>query len=138
MMVDSRIFNVEIFEMNAYVNNHRRFLCIFSWVGGSKMDREHFYHSLAKNINQTLGRKAITAKKIDSIINHAKRVRQHQGVMGLWNYAAQLLTTFFTETEIERLKQSSQWSEFTRKLIQVLIYERVISPFEAQMLYKYI
>lgn len=102
------------------------------------MDKEAFYQSLAQNINQTLGRKAITAQKIDSIINYAKKVRRQQGVMGLWNFAAQLPLTLFTETEIERLKQSSQWETFTRKLIQVLIHERVISPFEAQMLYKYI
>lgn len=99
---------------------------------------EDFYYSLAKKINRTLNRRAISARKIASIVEQAKRVRARKGVMGLWQFASQLPTQFFTEHEIERLKATSEWELFTRQMIQLLIQERVITSFEAQMLARYI
>lgn len=99
---------------------------------------EDFYQSLADRINQTLSRKAITARKIDSLVRKAKRVRQQKGVFGLWNFAARLPSYFFTESEIERLKQSPEWSTFVRHFIQILIREGVITPWEAKMMDRYI
>ncbi len=99
---------------------------------------EDFYQSLADYINQTLSRKAISARKIDALVREAKRIRQQQGLMGLWNFASQLPARFFTDSEIERLKRSPAWSTFTRHFIQILIREGVITPWEAKMMERYI
>lgn len=97
-----------------------------------------FYQALADQINRTVSRKAVTAKEIDSLVRKAKRIRQTQGVFGLWNFASQLPSHFFTESEIERLRQSPEWFAFSRQFIQILIREGVITPWEARMIDRYI
>lgn len=99
---------------------------------------EEVYRSLAKNINRTLGRKAISARKIDALVEEAKWVRTRRGKMGLWQFTSQLPSRYFTPNEIDQLKASPVWGEFSHQLIQILLNERVITPMEAQMVRQYI
>ena len=77
---------------------------------------EDFYQSLADYINQTLSRKAISARKIDALVREAKRIRQQQGLMGLWNFASQLPARFFTESRNRAFKAISRMVYFYTSL----------------------
>ena len=78
---------------------------------------EDFYQSLADYINQTLSRKAISARKIDALVREAKRIRQQQGLMGLWNFASQLPARFYRFRN-RAFKAISSMVTFTRHFIQ--------------------
>lgn len=96
------------------------------------------YQQLADWINRSLSRNVIGAKQIDRLIQKAKRIRQQQGVWGLWNFASQLPNQFLTETEIEYLRQLPEYTMFAHRLIHQLIQEGVITPWEAKMLERYL
>ncbi|TCS93097.1 hypothetical protein [Hazenella coriacea] len=102
------------------------------------MSKDSFYQDLVKKINQTLGRKAVSVEQIKSLMKEAKRVRKTQGTMGLLSFASQIPYRLFSPQEVEKLKQSPYWGEFSSKLIDLLVYEGVITPTEARMLKRYV
>ncbi|SHE60351.1 hypothetical protein SAMN05444392_10233 [Seinonella peptonophila] len=97
-----------------------------------------YYQQLAERVNQRIGRRALTAEKIESIINRARRIRARHGVRALWNYASGLPYELFTEREINLLRQSPEWHAVSYELIDVLIQKGVITPWEAQFMKQYI
>lgn len=99
---------------------------------------DHVYQDVARTINQTVGRKAVTVEQMKSLVKEAKVVRRTQGVMGLWAFASQIPYRFFTEKEIEKLKQSPRWYELSSKMIDLMVQEKVITPMEAKMLKRHL
>jgi len=97
-----------------------------------------FYQQIANWVNQSLGRKAIRAKQIEEAVQKAKRIRRQQGVWGLWNYASQLPYQYFTEAEMEHLRQLPEWPHYAQQFIHHLIQEGVVTPWEAKMMERYI
>lgn len=96
------------------------------------------YQQIADWVNQSLERKAISANQIVRIVQKAKSIRQQQGVWALWNFASQLPSNYFTEDEIEHLRQLPEWSIYAQQFIQQLIREGIITPWEAKMMERYI
>lgn len=102
------------------------------------MNKGLFYQELVNKINQTLGRKTVSTEKIKSLMKEAKRVRRTQGTIGLLSFASQIPYQLFTPQEVDRLKQSPYWAEFSYKLVDSLVYEGVITPTESRMLKRYV
>jgi hypothetical protein len=98
------------------------------------MNSDTVYKNLADTINQTVGREAVSVKKIKTLVAEGKRIRKQYGVTGLWSYASQLPYHFFTEEEIEKLQQSPRWYELSSKMIDALVAEGVINSMEASMI----
>lgn len=96
------------------------------------------YQQFANWVNRSLARKAISAKQIETVVQQAKQIRRQQGVWGLWNYASQLPSQYFTETEIEHLRQLPEWPYYAQQFIHHLIHEGVVTPWEAKMLERYL
>ncbi|MBA4494748.1 hypothetical protein ACFO25_17450 [Paenactinomyces guangxiensis] len=98
------------------------------------MNNNHVYQVVARTINQTLGRKAVTVDQIKSLVSQAKMIRRRQGVMGLLAFSQQIPYRLFTQEEIERLKRSPRWYELSSKMIDLMVTEGVLTPAEAGML----
>ncbi|SEN15705.1 hypothetical protein [Lihuaxuella thermophila] len=98
------------------------------------MDKNQVYQDVVRTINQTVGRKAVTVEQIKSLVNQAKMIRRTRGVTGLMSFASQLPYRMFTQQEIERLQRSPRWYELSGKMIDLMVYEGVITPMEARML----
>lgn len=99
---------------------------------------EQIYKDTAKAINQELGRKAVSAEYLMQLVQEAKKIRQTKGTQGLIEFGSNLPNKLFTENEIRQLKRSPQYRATLAKLIDLLVYERVINPFEAMLLKPYI
>ncbi|PTX61240.1 hypothetical protein C8P63_10734 [Melghirimyces profundicolus] len=98
------------------------------------MKEKAFYRELAKNVNQILGRKAVTSDRIVRAVGQAKYIRQTRGKMALIHYLHTLKERLFSESELERLKQSPRQREFSYGMLDILVYEKVITPAESRML----
>jgi hypothetical protein len=101
------------------------------------VSKEDFYRELASEINRTLKRKAVTSKQIQDVVEQARYIRRSRGLMGLWAFASELPYRFFTHEEIELLKRSPKWHEFTSRMIDLMVIEGVITPAEAGLLKRY-
>jgi hypothetical protein len=98
------------------------------------MNSDTVYKNLVDTINQTVGRKAVSLKKIKTLVAEGKRIRKQYGLTGLWSYASQLPYHFFTKEEIKKLKESPRWNELSYKTIDAMVEEGVINPMEARMI----
>lgn len=92
------------------------------------------YHDVAQAVNRTLGRKAVTVEQINQTVEYAKRIRKKRGGSGLLQYLNTLQDRWFTPQEVERLKHSPRSKELSRRMLDLLVTEKVISPAEAMML----
>ncbi|MBA4602410.1 hypothetical protein [Thermoactinomyces mirandus] len=100
--------------------------------------RDAFYRELAEEINRTVGRKAVSASKIKSLIRQAKQIRAVYGTAGLMSFARELPWRLFTPQEIERLQRSPRWPELSSKFVDAMVMEEVITPFEANMIRRFL
>jgi hypothetical protein len=98
------------------------------------MNSDTVYKNLVDTINQTVGRKAVSVKKIKTLVAEGKRIRKQYGLTGLWSYTLQFPYHFFTKEEIEKLKKSPRWNELSYKTIDAMVAEGVINPMEARMI----
>ncbi|MCH5584949.1 hypothetical protein MK805_08175 [Shimazuella sp. AN120528] len=98
------------------------------------MNREREYQEISDSINQLVGRKAVTSKKIKNVINEAKHIRKTQGTSGLLRFASALPYQFFTPKELDHIQATPQYRELSNRLIDLLVVEGVISSFEAMFL----
>jgi hypothetical protein len=98
------------------------------------VNRNQVYQDVVRTINQTLGRKAVSVEQLKSLVNQAKMIRRTKGVMALMSFASQLPYRLFTQQEIDQLQRSPRWSELSGKMIDLMVYEGVITPTEAGML----
>lgn len=96
--------------------------------------RDAFYRELADEINRTIGRKAISANKIKSVIRQAKQIRAAYGTAGLMSFARELPYRLFTPQELERLQRHPRWQELSSKFVDAMVMEGVITPFEANII----
>jgi hypothetical protein len=92
------------------------------------------YREVARTINQTVGRNAISADQLAGLVKEAKQVRKRRGSAGLMKYARELPYRFLTEEEVYKLKQSPRYRELSYKMIDLMVVEQVITPFEAMLL----
>jgi hypothetical protein len=97
------------------------------------MNVDMFYKNVVDTINQTVGRKAVSVKKIKTLVAQGKKIRKQYGMRRLWSYASQLPYQFFTKGEIAKLKKSPRWNEFSQKTIAAMVEEGLINPMEASM-----
>jgi hypothetical protein len=97
-------------------------------------NNDALYQDLVNTINQIVGRRAVSVKKMKLLIAEAKRIRRQHGVMGLWSYAQRLPEHFFTHEEIEKLQHSPKLYELSDKLVDAMVVEKVITPVEARMI----
>jgi hypothetical protein len=100
--------------------------------------RDAFYVELAEEINRTVGRNAVSPQKIKSLIKQAKQIRRSYGKMGLWAFARELPWQIFTPREIDRLQRSPRWHELSNRFVDAMVMEGVITPFEANMIRRYL
>ncbi|MGA8941934.1 MAG: hypothetical protein WB502_04360 [Thermoactinomyces sp.] len=96
--------------------------------------RDAFYRELADEINHTIGRKAISASKIKSLIRQAKQIRAAYGTAGLMSFARELPYRLFTHMELEQLQRHPRWRELLSKFVDAMVLEGVITPFEANII----
>lgn len=107
--------------------------------GGVKNMRSvTFYSDFVQAVNQTVGRKALTVDQLQQLIWEAKRIRQRYGVMGLMSFASDLPYRFFTHEEIEKMKNSPYYVEFSSKMIDLMVMEGVLTPMEARLLKRHL
>jgi hypothetical protein len=52
------------------------------------MNSNTFYKNLVDTINQTVGRKAVSVKKIKTLVAQGKKIRKQYGLTRLWSYAS--------------------------------------------------
>jgi hypothetical protein len=97
------------------------------------MNRDYFYSDLVNMVHQTMGREVIRVEEIKKLIEEAKYVRKTQGIVRLRSFASEIPYRFFSQTEIEKLQKSPRWHEFARKLVDLMVAEGVLTPFEARM-----
>ncbi|RAL26136.1 hypothetical protein [Thermoflavimicrobium daqui] len=100
--------------------------------------KDVLYREIADGINQTVGRKAVSVEQLKKIVDEGKYIRQSQGSMALYQFAQEIPYRFLTEREAEKLKNSPNFSDLSTKTIELLLLERVITPFEARMMRRYI
>ncbi|OYD06434.1 hypothetical protein [Paludifilum halophilum] len=94
------------------------------------------YQEVARAINRTLGRKAVTVERIVRTVEEAKRVRKKEGSLSLVQYLNHLTERMFSPPEVEKLKQSPRKKELSNRMLDLLVKEQVITPREAVMLKK--
>ncbi|WP_044642572.1 hypothetical protein [Risungbinella massiliensis] len=99
---------------------------------------EQIYKDTAKAINQELGRKAVSVEYLMKLVQEAKKVRRTRGTQGLIEFGSKLPTKLFSENEINKLQRSPQYRSTMSKMVDLLVYESVINPFEAMLLKRYI
>ncbi|SMO46580.1 hypothetical protein [Melghirimyces algeriensis] len=97
-------------------------------------EKKRFYRELCKNVNRILGRRAVTVDRIVRYVAEAKRIRRTKGTMDLIHFLTTLRERLFTPEEVKRLKQSSQYKEFSSRLLDLMVYEGVITVGESRML----
>lgn len=97
-------------------------------------EKEQFYAELVQAINHTLGRRAVTVGQVRQTVKEAKRVRKREGMPGLLLYATNLSDHLFTPREAELLKRSPYRRTYSYRMIDLLVYEKVLTPFQGQML----
>lgn len=97
-----------------------------------------FYRQLAKQVNQTVGRKAISAEQIYHMVKKARRLRQQYGFRAVMQYAQELPYQMFRPQELHKLQQSPYWHEYCHAMIDLLIREHVLTPFEGRMARRYV
>ncbi|MBA4544044.1 MULTISPECIES: hypothetical protein [Thermoactinomyces] len=97
-------------------------------------NNDALYQDLVNTINQTVGRRAVSVRKMKQLIAEARRIRMQYGVMGLWSYAQQLPEHFFTREELEKLQNSPRLYELSDKMVDAMVVEQVITPTEARMI----
>lgn len=95
---------------------------------------DRIYYDLAETINQTIGRKAVSPRRLSKIVAEAKMIRKTKGTMALMSYAQNLPYQFLSASEIETLRRSSKYREFSLRVIDLFVREKVVTPFEAMML----
>lgn len=100
----------------------------------SKGYQDPLYQEVADLINSTTGRKAVSASRLQKLVLEAKYIRKTQGTMALMSFAQQLPYKFLSANEIETLKRSPKYREFSHRVIDLFVREGVISQFEAMML----
>jgi len=104
-------------------------------MGGGRLNNNlYFYRELVQTLNQTVGRQAVTVDQLLALIAEAKKIRKMQGPFGLMSFASELPYRFLTHQEVERIQQSPRWYEFSNKMIDLMVQEGVVTPFEATML----
>lgn len=96
------------------------------------------YQAVALSINKTVGRQAVTVKKLQGMARKAKLVRKNQGQLALIAYGKQILQQIFSANEIESLKRSNQYKPIILKLVQLLVEEKVVSTLEAALIKRYL
>ncbi|SDX99256.1 hypothetical protein [Thermoactinomyces sp. DSM 45892] len=96
--------------------------------------KDPLYRDVADLVNTTTGRRAVSASRLQKLVMEAKYVRKTQGTMGLMNYAQRLPYQFLSTNEIEMLRTSPRYREFSYRVIDLFVREGVISQFEAMML----
>ncbi|TCP70647.1 hypothetical protein [Baia soyae] len=96
--------------------------------------QDPLYKEVSHLVNSTTGRKAVSASRLQKLVMEAKYVRRTQGTMGLMNYAQRLPYQFLSTNEIEMLRRSPKYREFSHRVIDLFVREGVISQFEAMML----
>ena len=101
---------------------------------GVKSEANAFYKELAHNINRTLGRKAVSADRIRRGVKQAKQIRRTGGMTALLHFARGLAERLFSPEEVEKLKQSPRYREYSHRMIDLLVWEEVITRTEALML----
>lgn len=103
---------------------------------GKIVSREQTYQEIADEINQLVGRQAMTAKRLRSLIKEAKSIRAAQGTPGLIRFASSLPYQIFTQQELDYIQSTPQYRHLSGRLIDLLVAEGVVSPFEAMFLRK--
>jgi hypothetical protein len=102
---------------------------------GEKRKMGHpLYREVARTINQTVGRNAVTADQLAGLVKEAKQVRRRRGTTGLMQFANELPYRYLTEEEVYKLQQSPRYRELSFKMIDLMVVEQVITPFEAMLL----
>lgn len=96
------------------------------------------YQKLVDSINKMVGRQAVTSVKLKNLIKEAKTIRKTQGTSGLLRFASALPHQFFTQKEIDKIQKSPQWDVLSNKMIDLLVSENVVSPFEAVFMRKFL
>jgi hypothetical protein len=102
------------------------------------MNLDTFYKNVVATMNQTVGRKAVSVKKIKTLVAQGKQIRKQYGLTRLLLHASQLPYHFFTKGEIEKLKKPPRWNEFSYKTIAAMVAEGLIKPMEASMIKRYV
>lgn len=102
------------------------------------MSNKQLFQELALKINKALNRKAVTVDQINGVVEKAKLVRKTKGSFGLFAYATKIPSHFFTEVEIEKLKNSPHWDEFSQKMINLFVREGIITQTQANMAKKFL
>ena len=101
---------------------------------GVKPEANALYEEAAQYINRVLGRRAVSVRRIHRVIEQAKQVRRSGGAFALLHYSTELVHRLFAPDEVEKLKGSSRYGELARRLIDLMVEERVITRREAMML----
>jgi hypothetical protein len=99
----------------------------------NSVSKTAFYRELVQEINQTVGREAVTTEQLKELVRQAKMIRRTQGLMGLLAFANQLPYRFLTPHEVQMIQRSPRYRELSRRTLQMLVMEGVITPFEANM-----
>lgn len=99
---------------------------------------DRVYKETANTINKELGRKAVTPDLLKDIVKEAKSVRRRKGTQGLIDYGSSLPERLFSPEEIDQLQRSPKYRSTASRLIDLLVYERVINPFEAMLFKRYL
>lgn len=97
---------------------------------------ENAYQELTDTVNGLVGRKAVTPTKLKNLVKQARYIRQTQGTSALLQFAQSLPEQFFTRKEIEKIQGSREWDDLSNKLLQLLVSEGIITPFEAMFMRK--
>jgi hypothetical protein len=101
---------------------------------GVKPEANALYEVAAQHVNRILGRRAVSVRRIHHVIEQAKQVRRSGGAFALLHYSTELVHRLFTPEEVEKLKQSPRYREFSHRLLDLMVEEQVITRREAMML----
>jgi hypothetical protein len=99
-----------------------------------KPQKNAIYAEAARQINQILGRKAVSVRRIHRLIEQAKQIRRSGGVLALLHFSTEMVHRLFTPEEVEMLKQSPRYREMSFQLIDLMVEEQVITRREAMIL----
>lgn len=102
------------------------------------MSKKALYQELTLKINKTLNRKAVSVEQIYAVVEKAKVVKKTKGTFGLFAFATKIPSHFFTDAEVEKLKKSPHWAEFSQKMIDLFVREGIISQSQASMAKRYL
>jgi hypothetical protein len=97
------------------------------------MNRDYLYNDLVNMVHQAMGREVVRVEQVKMLVEEAKYVRKAQGIIRLRSFASEIPYRFFSQAEIEKLQSSPRWYEFANKMVDLLVAEGVLTPFEARM-----